>query len=337
MNSCPGNQTDDTYNPLCDTIQHTLASFDCTHDIEMGDQLSTDECTICFSDIPSDGRSYGCGNPKCNGKFCDECVAELSYRHVHAPRCCNCTEPCGAEYTSRLNSIQAVLFVYSGDHYMIVSSVEAGTPHTSHETSRKDVKLIKTPVISSDLSSLRTAYKRATDIPEDRSIIQRANFERTARYIQWLHDVDNVRWGKLTHTIQRYITVNYHMIYLLNGIVSSLMCGIMLLFGKEMFSSPRSVYTVDVMCMFTNIVVTIASYWLFMLQILYNDVGVFSKNEIRWRLLVFGTSNTTIMVNNVLMLERILGDGKDAHVAMYMINFILHGGVALWTRRLSKF
>jgi hypothetical protein len=127
------------------------------------------------------------------------------------------------------------------------------------------------------------------------------------------------------------------MIYLLNGTVSSLMCGIMLLFGKEMFSSPRSVYTVDVMCMFTNIVVTIASYWLFMLQILYNDVGVFSKNEIRWRLLVFGTSTTAIIVNNVLMLENILGDGSDVHAVMYAMNAILHGGIAVWTRRVSKF
>jgi len=326
MNSCLGNQgIDETHNPLQEPLPTIVAigSPDPDHDIEMGELLSADECTICFSDIPSNtDRTFGCGNPKCNGKFCDDCIMGLSERYIHNPRCCNCTEPCGAMYTSRLNRIQIVLFVYNGNHYMVVKST--GSTITQF-------KLITSPVVDANITTFRTAYLRATDLLTDDSIT--TAFNRIAHNTQWLHDVDNVRWGKLIHTTQRYVTVNYYMIYLMNNLVAAFMFGIMFIFSKQMFSSDSNL--IDMLCLFVNIVVTIASYWLFMLQILYNDVNVLSKNMIRWRVLIFGASTAIIISNNVLMLERTLGDGQDIHVAMYVLNFSMHACVAMWTKRLA--
>ena len=338
MTSCLGNQCiDETHNPLHENIisienvptMATIGVIDREHDIEMGELLSADECTICFSDIPSNDCSYGCGNSKCNGKFCDECVVGLSERHIHTPRCCNCTEPCGTIYTSRLNRMQIVLFVYNGDHYMVTTSIG---PHESHAA--KHIKFVTSPIVDANLNTFRSAYMRATDLANESVVAQYNAFNRSARRgIKWLHAVDNVRWGKLVHAHRRYVTLNYYLIYLMNGLVAIIMFGILLVFGRKMVTPNSNFF--DVLCLFINVIVTIASYWLFMLQILYEDVNVISKNRVRWRLFVFGTSTAIIISNNVLMLERTLGDGEYMHVAMYASNIVMRACVAMWTKCLA--
>jgi hypothetical protein len=300
-------------------------------DIELGELIPAEECTVCFSHIPPHSdRSYGCGNPKCNGRFCDECMAELAIRYIHTPHCCNCTEPCGAQYVNRLTNIQVVIFSYDGNHYMVTcdsrGDSRGGSPNTQFA-------LITSPVIYSDLSNLRIAYKRATNIPEPQSLSQQRVFTRSAHNIRWLYDVDNVRWGKLSVTMQRYVTVNYHMICLMNGFVFIVMFGMMVVFGS--FLADFS-YVVDLVCMFVNSIVAISSYWLFVIQILYNDMNVFSKNVIHWRFTIFSIFIAVIFTNNILMLERTLGDSQNTHTLMYVANFMTHGCVAAWMKGLSS-
>ena len=298
-------------------------------DIEMGgllNEMIDTECTICFNDMTfQHNSSYGCGNSKCSGKFCDECIESLSDRHIHTNQCCTCTERCGDAYVSRLVKKSVVVFVFDGDHFFLTSAYPLEPPY--------QVKLISSPIVETELRTFRGAYVRAADIaPNSASIIGLA-FSKNTHLIQWIHEADSVRWGKLIHTVSRYTTVHYQMIYMMNMLAAMLTGGIFLMFGDQLFSSDTLV--VEFMCMFVNIVMTVASYWMFVLQILYCDIGVISTNIIRFRVLTFGCLSGGIVANNVLMIECTFGNGANVRLFMYLVNSILHGTIAMWMRWLT--
>lgn len=320
MYSC---DDDTSINPL-----HNVLST--TTDIEMGGQCTDDflayndmECTICLGDIiPIPNSPYGCGNTRCSARFCDDCIGGLSERHIYTTQCCTCTEPCGDVYTDRLDRLAAIVFVYDGNHYFIVSPFPLIHPY--------QIKLITTPIIESNLDTFRTAYIRSTNISTNTSSTVADIFSKNINRIQWFDDTANVRWGKLIHTRHHYTTDHYQIIYTTNATIVVLMSGLFVMYGGEL--SDLNFEIVSAMITFVNAVSIIMTYWLFILQILYIDVGVISANMIRFRTLVFGGLNCGIIANNVFMLEDPFGDSVDVYVILYTVNIIIHAITAMWIR-----
>jgi hypothetical protein len=273
------------------------------------------ECDICFDESIDVG---GCGNPKCSGRFCDQCMVDLSLRYIHTPRCCLCIESCSEQYIRRLTSCDAIFTPFRGYNFIII---KRGGPTEPNETLWR----VSAPVLVNDVTTLQTALRRATQLDDQTAPLDfrtdlAGYVDRNT--ITWRHQVNHVRWGTVgreTGESRRYDLTNYKVIGIINQVN---VVGLIWFFPVA--GNPGAAF----MCLVASVIITGTSLWGVVLQALYNDVYVLPLNCVKRRIGTVAVMAVTLVAMNAWAVANDVS--VISYQMVYFANTIYYQIIAAW-------